>query len=228
MRIAPALAAIALVAAAGTAHADFLVGYWNMNTGQASGQAAPLTIAAAFAANPGVADLTTNFDPNGYKVFTPIGASAHNGLNGLALYGDVNGNDLGLQNGAAGVNNGKYIQFQFNTASYADFTLTFAGRRTSTGFTSFDVSTSTNGVNFSPAGSITTIVATGYSLITFDLNATIDNAATAYVRLTSVGTSTSSGGNVRIDNVQFNATVPAPGAAALLALGGLVATRRRR
>jgi hypothetical protein len=55
----------------------------------------------------------------------------------------------------------------------------------------------------------------------------LDNAATAYVRVTFTG-ATSSTGNNRLDNIIFNAdVVPAPGAVALLGLAGLVIRRRR-
>jgi len=40
---------------------------------------------------------------------------------------------------------------------------------------------------------------------------------------------TDSGGNNRLDNIQFNATaVPAPGALALLGVAGLIGARKRR
>ena len=53
----------------------------------------------------------------------------------------------------------------------------------------------------------------------------LDGAATAFLRVTFDG-ATSSTGNNRLDNIQFNA-IPAPGAIALLGLAGLAARRRR-
>jgi hypothetical protein len=228
-------AAAALAAVAGSAQAA-LVAYWNVNANPiaASGTQAATTINAAFAANGGTATLTNNqIVAANYLWFTPVGASAHGGLNGLIAYGDVNGNDLGIQNGSGGVNNGKFITFRFDNTGFTNLVMTFAGRRTSTGFTSIDVSTSNDGTNFTAAGSVTTttLLSTGYSLQTVNLaGATnINNAANAYVRLTFQGTGTSAAGNVRLDNFQFNGDViPTPGAAALLGLAGLAATRRRR
>lgn len=229
------IALAALAAVAGSAQAA-LVAYWDVNANPiaASGAQAATTINAAFAANAGAATLTNNqIVAANYLWFTPVGASAHAGLNGLSQYGDVNGNDLGIQNGSNGINNGKFITFQFNNTGFQNLVLTFAGRRTSTGFTSIDVSTSSDGTNFTLAGSVTTatLLSTGYSLQTVNLaGATnINNVSTAYVRLTFQGTGTSAAGNVRLDNFQFNGdVVPTPGAAALLGLAGLAATRRRR
>ncbi len=58
--------------------------------------------------------------------------------------------------------------------------------------------------------------------LSFDLS--LYTNATLHVELESNSGSES----IYLDNVQFTSTIPAPGAVALLGLGGLVATRRRR
>lgn len=224
------LFAAALVAASGAAaaHAD-LVAYWNFNANATSGSTASFPIAAAYAANGGINQLENlNFAPSNALLFTPSGASDHGGLNGLSQYGDVKGNDLGLQTGTAGVNNGKSVVFHLNTTSFSNLIMTFAGRRTTTGFTSIDVSTSANGTTYTSAGSITNLNSSAYALVTFDLSAAtnINNVANAYIKFTFQGTGTSSAGNVRIDNLQIN--TPAPGSLSMLAAAGVMAGRRRR
>jgi MYXO-CTERM domain-containing protein len=68
----------------------------------------------------------------------------------------------------------------------------------------------------------------------YNLGASADNAAEVIVRIRALVDSVNStgayqaGGTARIDNIMVNGTlVPAPGAAALVGLAGLIARRRR-
>ncbi|MFM1935595.1 MAG: putative adhesin, partial [Planctomycetota bacterium] len=87
---------------------------------------------------------------------------------------------------------------------------------------------STDGVNFTTFETFTGTNVTSYSVKTLATLSALDGAATAYLRVTFDG-ATSSTGNNRLDNMQFNAVaIPAPGAIALLGVAGLVGSRRRR
>jgi hypothetical protein len=228
------LSAAALTcAAAASAHAT-LVAAWNFNQGLASGSQS----AQVLAANWGSGTMTTNWNAANFLVFTPVGASAHNGMN--AVNGDIDGNDLGLQNGTVAngtvLNAGRYIQFQFDTTGVQDIVLSLAARRTATGMATQSVEWSTDGSSFFSAGVFTPAFnASAYTLATFDLSAVdaIENLSAAYIRIVfndpqpSGSGSLSAGGNCRIDNLQFNGSaVPAP--AGLLPLAALAAFRRRR
>jgi MYXO-CTERM domain-containing protein len=89
-----------------------------------------------------------------------------------------------------------------------------------------------DGINWSSAATITGIQASfaaGGTNVATNLGVAsgLNNAATAYMRVTFTGATAASGNN-RMDNFQFNAdAIPAPGAVALIGLAGLVARRRR-
>jgi MYXO-CTERM domain-containing protein len=165
-----------------------------------------------------------------------VGTFAGNTLN--SLFGDVSGGALSVVGSIGNQNtnpvdaNGGWVQFAISTSGYTNLVMSFAGRGTSTGFGSVNsavntVQTSTDGVNFA---NFTTYESrqTSFQTYTFNFGAGLNNQSTVFVRLRLDG-ATSGNGNNRIDNVQFNATaIPAPGALALVGLGGLVAARRRR
>lgn len=234
-----ALALAAGAAIANTASADLLA-YWNFNASTAQSGSGTLGVLNSTAVNAGAGTLTIG----GGLVFnttatsTPtghVGTFAGNTLN--SLFGDTTGGALtvvgsiGNQNANPVTANGGWVQFAISTAGYKDLVLTFAGRGTSTGFGSAGspntVQTSTDGVNFSNFATYESRQ-TSFNLYTFNFGAGLNNQSTVYVRLLLDGASSGNGNN-RIDNVQFNATViPAPGALALVGLGGLIAARRRR
>ncbi|TVQ60595.1 MAG: hypothetical protein EA378_10925 [Phycisphaerales bacterium] len=67
-----------------------------------------------------------------------------------------------------------------------------------------------------------------FDLYDFSMGSGLDFADNAIIRIVFDG-ATGSAGNNRLDNVQITgAFIPAPGAFALLGLGGLAAARRRR
>lgn len=110
---------------------------------------------------------------------------------------------LALANSTA---NGKSVIFKVDMTGLANLAISYATRGTATGFNSQNWEYSTDGVAWNSFGTVTSItdVFTARSLApTSGLN----NAATAYVRLTISG-ATSAGGNNRLDNIQF--TTPGP------------------
>lgn len=142
---------------------------------------------------------------------------------------------LAVLGGLGQAANGKSIVFAFSMSGYQDLTISYATQRTSTGFTTQLLEYSTDGISWSLIGSNTAIqssfsatstpagVATVFSGISG-----LDGAATAFVRMTLTG-ATSSSGNNRFDNIVLSAQlIPAPGAVALLCVAGALGARRRR
>ena len=146
---------------------------------------------------------------------------------------------------------GDYYQAKFVTTGYSGISFSFDMTRSSTGPASWIIEMSTNGgssfstlnASFAPivagaAGSGTTSWSSTTSQAAFsssyNLAASADNAAEVIVRIRALVDSVNSsnvfqaGGTARIDNIMVNGTlVPAPGAAALVGLAGLIARRRR-
>jgi MYXO-CTERM domain-containing protein len=235
-----ALALVAGAAIASTANADLLA-YWNFNASTPAAAPGTLGVLTSTAVNAGAGTLSIggglvwntkfNTTPDGHA-----GTFAGNTLN--SLFGDVSGGALSVVGSIGNVSsnsvsaNGGWVQFAISTTGYTNLVMSFAGRGTSTGFGSINsafntVQTSTDGVSFA---NFTTYESrqTSFQTYTFNFGAGLNNQSTVYVRLLLDG-ATSGNGNNRIDNVQFNATaIPAPGALALVGLGGLVAARRRR
>ncbi|MFM7809381.1 MAG: hypothetical protein ACKPEA_15850 [Planctomycetota bacterium] len=139
---------------------------------------------------------------------------------------------------------GDYYQAKFDTSGYSNISFSFDQIRSSTGPASWLVEVSVNG-----GGSFTTVLAaydpgtspswtatTNNPLATKTaaLGASADNRGEVIVRIRALVDSVNSsgtyqpGGTSRIDNILVNGTlVPAPGAAALVGLAGLIARRRR-
>ncbi|MBU6413993.1 MAG: PEP-CTERM sorting domain-containing protein [Planctomycetes bacterium] len=233
------LAIAALVAAAGSASAD-VVAYWNFNNSTANTTAGQLGVLNSFAADQGSGTVSVG---NGIT-FNTVAAGTANGAAGTfsgnvlnALGADGSGGALSVQGAVGGsgtapvTSNGATVDFTINMSIFTNLVMTFAGRGTSTGFGSStdpnQVLISTDGVNFSQVATYESRQTT-FALYTFNIGNALDGASTAIVRLRLNGASSGAGNN-RIDNVQLNATlVPTPGSLALVGLGGLVATRRRR
>jgi hypothetical protein len=198
-------AALVWLALTPTAHAAFVVSYYNFN----SYNGTDLTISP----NQGAGSITIN----------PLGSGFTGNFSGTtinALGGDPAGTSLSLIAGTNQVNNGASITIQFSTLGLSDVVLSFATQRTSTGFNSNQLAYSLDGVNFTNFGSPIT-PASSFALVTFDLSSitALNNQATVYLRYTLNG-ATSSAGNNRIDNLQITAA-PAPANLALAAIGGL-------
>lgn len=229
-------AALFVVALAGaTVNAQDLIAYWNFNNSTAGSQGGLGTLApAGFNADQGAGTITTNIAIN-----TVAGAPATNtGTLGTfggdlinALNGDPTGGALAVQGGANQVNNGRYIQFEFDASLYTGIDISWAGRGTGTGFGSDaapnTIQFSTDGVTFTNLATYTSRQTT-FQLYSFDFGSSLDLASDAFIRIVFNGSSSTSGNN-RLDNVQITGTlVPAPASLALIGMSGLVAARRRR
>lgn len=138
---------------------------------------------------------------------------------------------------------GDYYQFSTSTVGFENILITFDQTRSSTGPSSFDLEYSTDGTTFvtltdnyvvlqnglAPNASWTTA---GPRVAAYQVGPTagpaaLNDQATIYFRLRSEVTVASTGTN-RVDNVIIEGTpIPEPSSLALLALGGLVALRRR-
>lgn len=152
------------------------------------------------------------------------GLTAFGGTDVNALEGVVAGDSLGLTGSS---HNGSIAQFNVGTAGFADLTLSFAARRSSTGFGNDRLEALVSGVwtlvtTFNPS----TVAWTSVSINLSDYD-TLENGNAAF-RMVFDG-ATSGSGTVRFDNVTVSGSaVPAPGAMALVGLAGLVGSRRRR
>jgi hypothetical protein len=181
-----------------------------------------------FNSSQGNGTLTSNF--NSINIVYFAGTTIN------AVGSDPAGQALALQGGTANINNGRNITLQFNLSQYSDPILTFATQRTTTGFNNNVIEWSTDGTTFSSAGISGTNPynpGTSFTLQTFDFSNVnnLDNAATAFFRITFNGATTAAGNN-RIDNIQLNATLnstPVPfdfnSTSSLVILGGIFGLR---
>jgi fibronectin-binding autotransporter adhesin len=115
--------------------------------------------------------------------------------------------------------NGQSAVFAVDMTGYSLLNVNYATQGTAAGFTSQAWSISTDGTTWQPVGTVADIP-TAFAARTLPAINGLAGAATAYVRLTVDG-ATSSTGNNRIDNVQFMAT---PGGSSGTAILGTQAT----
>lgn len=211
------LAALAAVSMVGNAHAD-LIAHWNFNS---------LSITTASA--PGVGGVPTS-------IASDSGSATLSLTGWTGLVDDFGGSTLNAQFGdpaeeslslVSNAGNGSYIQLSFSMAGYTDLEVAFATRGTSTGYSTGQWSFSTDGVNFTNFGASTATTSTTFAVASVSTTA-LDNEATAFLRYTLSG-ATSTTGNNRIDNLTLTA-VPEPGSALVLfgSVIGFGLLRRRR
>ncbi len=139
-----------------------------------------------------------------------------NASNGLAT-GATSPGDLALVSDTA---NGQSLVFSFTMTGRANLAVSYAARRSATGFNSQVWEFSTNGVDWQPLQTVDSIT-DSYAMVALETTTALDNAANAYLRLTVSGASTS-GGNNRLDNIQFvagNYTLPDTTAPVITVLG---------
>ena len=138
---------------------------------------------------------------------------------------------------------GDFYSATFDTVGYSNVSFAWDMTRSSTGPATWIIEMSVNGGEFTALNpsfalaSTITFSATTYNPLatnTLNLGAAADNAASVTVRIRALVDSVNSsnvfqaGGTARIDNIMVNGTaIPAPGAAALVGLAGLIARRRR-
>lgn len=200
------MAALIVMTTAGAAAGD-VVAHWNFNGFVAETGILPATVG------------TGSFDFRGVLG----GASAMGGtvLNGLT--GAIAGEAFAIVGSAY---NGRYVQIDFTSLGEPDLALSFATRRSGTGFSNNRVETLIGGTwttvaSFTPSS-------TDWGVFTVDLAGAGVGAGVTSVRLVFDG-ATSSLGSVRIDNLSIMGTpVPGPGALSVAALATAAAGRRRR
>jgi hypothetical protein len=231
--------ALAVSSVAQPASASTLIAYWDQNSnnlpvsgfGFAEGafpQAASLGTGSLSVG--GGLFLDTTFDAtNNVNVYSWIKSFAGSAVN--AQPGVLAGGSISPEGGTDTGNNGGYFQFAFSMAGLTDLDISYATRRTSSGFTSQTWSWSTDGDTFTTFQTVDSITTSStFDLKQFSGPAALDNAATAFLRVTFDG-ATASNGNNRLDNITLTA-VPEPSTVVLAAVGvglvGFVARRRQR
>ena len=149
---------------------------------------------------------------NGSSVWNPsteLNSFVGNAIN--LMEGFTNGQDLALVGQDA---NGKSVVFQLSLSGFQDLEISYAFRRTATGFNTCEWAYSTDGSNFTTAVTKTYSsedpVGT-YFAETVDMSnvSAMDNQSLVYIKLTVSG-ATNSTGNIRMDNVKFNAHPEGP------------------
>ncbi|MBX3378697.1 MAG: hypothetical protein KF805_01260 [Phycisphaeraceae bacterium] len=151
----------------------------------------------------------------------PGSPSGQSGMNAIAIVGPSGGS----------------ITIALSTMNYTNIAFSFAAQRTGTGGANTMVEYSLNGSDFTSLGTIVPGASSpgfaGASInpsdYFFSFNALgAANKANVFFRLTAAGASSGSG-NQRFDNLVVEGDlVPTPGSFALIGLGGLIASRRRR
>lgn len=191
--------------------AQDIVAYWNQNSNDLPGGGFGfLADPDAFpqAADLGTGSLTvgggildeTETNGNGDLVYRWIPSFAGTEIN--MEDGDVSGGSISIQGGTDNANNGAYIQFEFSMTNKESLEISYATRGTASGFTSQTWSWSTNGTDFTDFGTIEDANVTDFFLVQASAPAELDNATTAYLRVTLDGATTTSGNN-RFDNIKF-------------------------
>jgi hypothetical protein len=239
-----AILACAAALSFGAAASADVVAYWAFNNdplpgggfGYLEGQ---LPIAADYGQQAGVATVNVFGGITDETIVTGGGDTVYRWIQdftGTALnaqFGEQPGGSLSLLSGTGNANNGAYIEIAFDASLKEDLVFSFDARRTGTGFNDVTVAlfdgmtfleNVATGLNFNSSGFDITR--------SFDISS-LDGVADARIRIivdfVFMGTNQSATGNNRYDNFLIEGTkIPTPGSAALLALGGLVAARRRR
>jgi len=213
------MAWVAVLLLACEARAD-LIAYWNFNSFNGT--------ATTISADQGSGTLQVTGFPDD---------DLHNLAGTLlnALGTDLAGASLTLENN---LNNGDFITLAFSMADRTDLVLSYATRRTSTGFNSNQWSYSNDGIVFTNFGSpVVPPSTTAFGLVNLDFSsvASLANESSVFLRYSLNGASAATGNN-RIDNIQLNATAmtntmtPEPSSLVLFGLGslGIVALKRAR
>jgi len=217
----PAIAAMSL----SDARAQTLVAGWDFQTTTTGGTALSAQDAAQptlFNANFGSGTLylngsegssswvSTNTTARELNAFAGTSVNASNGLSTTTTSPAA----LAVLNTTA---NSKIAVFKFSLTGFQDLSLSYAAQRTASGFTSNVWEWSTDGLTYNPIGTISSgstagTIAAGFAtsgVLGFNNITGLNNAATAYVRVTFSGATTGTGNN-RLDNFRFTASTFVP------------------
>ncbi len=193
-----------------------IISYWNFNSYDGDAN----NIAADTGA--GVIDI------DGTWTATDLNNFSGSTINTLG--GDPAGSSLSLVGQG---NNGNGFDIAIDTTSFENLELSFATRRSTTGFDSNTVLYSSDGgTNFLQLGGAF-VPGGSFGLETFDFSAisSLNNNADVVLRIVLNGATTGSGNN-RFDNIQINGdtitSVPEPTSAVLLGVLGIGVLVRRR
>ena len=111
---------------------------------------------------------------------------------------------LGFIAGTNSSANGKYMVFKFPMSGKSNLLVNYITQSPPPGFTSQTWDYSTNGNTWTHLQTITDLPLWSLGLITLDIIKGLDNAETAYLRMSQAGASEAYGSS-KIDNIQFNA-----------------------
>ncbi len=151
------------------------------------------------------------------------GLAAFAGTTANAIEGDPAGAAMSI---VGQVHNGSPIHLYAPTGGFEHFSMSFAARRTDSGFASNRVEL-WDGADWIALGGFAAGSDWPVHAFEFELPATAPPQELV-LRIT-LGGATTSAGNLRIDNLRIEGrAIPAPGALALLGLGAIAARRRRR
>ncbi len=155
------------------------------------------------------------------------------------VYSNPSGNGSNESFSSNNWSTGDYYQFSVDTTGYENITFGWSQIRSGTGPGDFNLEYSTNGgssfstvLSYAVVGGGSDFWSSSSTHLTSiyapQAVSGADNAGVVLFRLTSLVT-TASGGTNRVDDIIVSGdVVPAPGALALVGLGGLLVGRRRR
>jgi len=112
---------------------------------------------------------------------------------------------IALLGGTSFAANGKFVVFRFSMVGLSNLIVSYATQKTATGFSSQIWEYSSNGTDWSAAQTIN-MIPSSFAVITLNAITGLNNTATAYLRLSGTGASSTSGNN-RLDNIQLNASI---------------------
>ncbi|MEI7726069.1 MAG: hypothetical protein WCK09_13255 [Bacteroidota bacterium] len=212
--------AMVFIAGIETGRAQTLIAGWDFQTTTNGGTAAAVAPSSPtiFLANVGSGTIYLNGSNNSSSWITATSGNEITSFGGSNLNTSGTGFSTtitspaciallgGTLTGGFYTANGKCLVFSFSMTGYQNLVVSYATQRTNTGFTTQVWDYSTDGTNWNSVQTLSGLP-TSFGVQTLSTITGLNNASTAYLRLTLTGATASSGNN-RIDNIQFNATIP--------------------